>query len=229
MIKLEDNFNARINGIVRTDIADVENVTISNLVIDGNRANNTTGDPLKDHQAGFICGAKPTEEGVPRVQKNITIDGVEVRNCTAYGFNPHETTYNTVINNSIAHNNGLDGFVADNVIGGTYEGNTSYDNDRHGFNIQNATQNLVLKDNIAYDNGFRYINKEGKLSGGAGITIQRGDVPPNEDEPTNIPWVSNIQILGGSYYDNGKEGILVKLSDRGPLMGPRFTAIKPKA
>jgi Ca2+-binding RTX toxin-like protein len=219
VIKLEDNFNSRINGIVRTDIANVENVTISNLVIDGNRANNTTGNSDLDHQAGFICGAKPDENGNPRIQENITIDGVEIRNCTAYGFNPHETTKNITIKNSIAHNNGLDGFVADNVIGGTYEKNISYDNDRHGFNIQNASTDLLLKDNTAYDNGFRYINKEGEFSGGAGITIQRGDIPPNENDPTTIPWVSGIQILGGSYHDNGKEGILVKLSDEVTIVG----------
>jgi hypothetical protein len=40
-IKLVDNFNERINGIVRTELETVENVSMSNLVIDGNRENNT--------------------------------------------------------------------------------------------------------------------------------------------------------------------------------------------
>jgi VCBS repeat-containing protein/parallel beta-helix repeat protein len=209
VIQLEDNFNARINGIVRTALTDVENVKISNLVIDGNRDKQAAG----SHQAGFICGVKddPEDPAPPSIQRNITIDGVEVKDCTAYGFNPHETTYNMVIRNSIAHNNGLDGFVADAVIGGTYENNVSYDNDRHGFNIQNATQNLILKNNEAYDNGFRYINKDGEFSGGAGLTIQRGNIPP--EGSTTIPWVSDILISGGKYHGNNKEGILVKLSD----------------
>jgi RTX calcium-binding nonapeptide repeat (4 copies)/Right handed beta helix region len=204
VIKLEDNFDARINGIVRTALETVENVTVSNLVIDGNRENQAEG----SHQAGFICGIK--EDGSGEWQANITIDGVEARNCTAYGINPHEITYNMTVKNSIAHNNGMDGFVADAVIGGLYEKNISYDNDRHGFNIQNATEDLVLKDNMAYDNGFRYMSN-GVLSGGAGLTIQRGDIAP---EGTNtIPWVNYVQVIGGSYHDNGKEGILVKLSD----------------
>jgi Ca2+-binding RTX toxin-like protein len=203
VIKLADGFNARTNGIVRTELETVENVTISNLVIDGNRANNT------GHQAGFICGIK--EDGTGRTQKNIVIDGVEVRNCTAYGINPHEKTYNMVIRNSVAHNNGLDGFVADAVIGGVYENNHSYGNDRHGFNIQNETKHLVLKDNEAHDNGYRYMFN-GELAGGAGITIQRGNIPPVGS--TTIPWVSDIQITGGSYHNNGKEGLLVKLSER---------------
>jgi hypothetical protein len=109
VIKLEDGFNARLNGIVRTALETVDNVTVSNLVIDGNRDKNV------GHQAGFICGIK--EDGSGRTQTNITIDGVEVMNCTAYGINPHEITYNMVVKNSIAHYNGLDGFVADAVFG----------------------------------------------------------------------------------------------------------------
>ncbi|NBJ11617.1 hypothetical protein [Microvirga arsenatis] len=203
IVKLENHFDARINGIVRTKLETVENVTVSNLIIDGNRANNT------DHQAGFICGVK--EDGSGRIQKNITIDGVEVRNCTAYGLNPHEVTYNMVIKNSTAHNNGLDGFVADAVRGGVYINNKAYNNDRHGFNIQNETKGLKLQDNLAYDNGYRYLY-QGQLAGGAGLTIQRGNIPPVGS--TIIPWVSDVEIIGGQYYNNGKEGILVKLSER---------------
>ena len=128
-IKLEDHFDARINGIVRTALADVHNATVSNLIIDGNRANNTTGDPARDHQAGFICGVK-ADSG--QTQSNITIDNVEAMNCTAYGINPHELTYDLTIRNSVSHNNGLDGFVADGVVRGVYENNVAYANDRHG-------------------------------------------------------------------------------------------------
>ena len=199
VIKLEDGFNARINGIVRTALTDVSDVSVSNLTIDGNRASNT------NHQAGFICGAKAEEN---KVQSDITLSGVEIRNCTAYGFNPHEVTTNVTIENCVAHGNGLDGFVADFVVGGTYRNNVAYDNGRHGFNIQNATSDLVLQDNKAYDNGS------------AGLTIQRGDIVPNGY--TTIPWVTNIQVIGGEYYRNAKEGILVKLSDDVSIIGAKI-------
>jgi hypothetical protein len=149
IIKLVDDFDARVNGIMRTKLENVDNVLVQNLVIDGNRANNT------GHQAGFICGIK--EDGSGRKQTNITLDKVEIQNCTAYGFNPHELTYNMTIKNSVSHHNGLDGFVADAVIGGVYENNKSYDNDRHGFNIQNETKHLILRNNEAYNNGFLYM------------------------------------------------------------------------
>jgi parallel beta-helix repeat protein len=203
VIMLENDFNARINGIVRTKLETVDNVIISNLVIDGNRANN------EGHQAGFICGIK--EDGTGRTQSNITIDNVEVMNCTAYGINPHEVTTNMVVKNSEAHHNGLDGFVADAVMGGSYSNNIAYSNDRHGFNIQNETKGLDLVNNEAYSNGFGINPETGLVYGGAGITIQRGNIPPAGS--TTIPWVSDILISGGKYYGNNKEGILVKLSD----------------
>ncbi|MGO4386528.1 right-handed parallel beta-helix repeat-containing protein [Microvirga sp. 2YAF29] len=186
-LRLVDGFNERINGIVRTALGEINDVSVANLTIDGNRANNT------GHQAGFICGDKED------LQENISLEGVEIKDCTAYGFNPHETSHNVTIKNSVAHGNGLDGFVADGVVGGVYENNSAYNNDRHGFNIQNASTDIDLIGNKAYENGS------------AGITVQRGDIP--REGSTTIDWVSDIRIIGGEYYGNTKEGILVKLSD----------------
>ncbi|WP_165820328.1 right-handed parallel beta-helix repeat-containing protein [Microvirga sp. KLBC 81] len=194
-IKLADNFNAKINGIVRTALDNVENVTVANLTIDGNRANNT------GEQTGFICGVK---EASGEVQSNITLTGVEIKNCTSYGFNPHEITYDVTIKDCISHHNGKDGFVADGVIGGVYENNIAYANDRHGFNIQNASSNIDLVNNTAYGNGLG-------ATGGAGVVVQRGDIQRNGE--AEIAWVSDVRIIGGEYYGNTKEGILVKLSE----------------
>ncbi|MDF2969710.1 MAG: hypothetical protein K0R61_160, partial [Microvirga sp.] len=201
VIMLEDNFNARINGLVRTALDTVENVTISNLVIDGNRDSNI------GHQAGFICGVKADSGDT---QTNITLDNVEARNFSAYGINPHEITYNMTVKNSTAHHNGLDGFVADGIVGGVYENNISYANDRHGFNIQNASQNIVLEGNTAYGNGTG-------ATGGAGIVVQRGDIQRGNE--AEIAHVTNVQIIGGEYYGNTREGILVKLSDNVTIAG----------
>ena len=203
VLKLVDNFNDRINGIVRTTLGGpgetVENVMLSDLTIDGNRANNT------GHQAAFISGAK--EDGSGRIQQNITIDHVEAMNCTAYGFDPHEVTHNITIENSVAHNNGLDGFVADALIDSTFKNDVSYDNDRHGFNVQNATSDFYLTDDVAYGNGVG-------ATGGSGVTVQRGDVLPtytiNGQQTIEN---SDIHIVGGEFYDNKLSGILVKLSD----------------
>jgi parallel beta-helix repeat protein len=197
ILKLADNYDARINGLIRTPVSEsASNVTIKNLTIDGNRQNNT------DHQAGIITGVKANDDG--KIHESITISNVEVMNCTGYGVNPHELTYDLVIEDCVSHGNGKDGFVADYVVGGIYRDNVAYDNDRHGINVQNSSNDILLENNIAYNNG-------NGATGGAGIVVQRSDVFP-EGENT-IPWVTNIQIVGGEYYGNSREGILVKLSD----------------
>ncbi|MFC0219133.1 glycosyl hydrolase family 28-related protein [Pseudochelatococcus lubricantis] len=196
VLKLADNFNDRINGILRTPVNEsAENILIKDLTIDGNRANNL------GHQAGIITGVKTNADG--RVHQNIVIDSVEAMNCTAYGINPHEITYNLIVRNSVSHGNHLDGFVADYVEGGLYENNISYGNDRHGFNATTSSNDVLFLNNISYGNGLG-------ATGGTGIVIQRGDV---FDGAPDIVWPTNITIQGGEYYGNSREGVLIKLSD----------------
>ncbi|MGF9759707.1 right-handed parallel beta-helix repeat-containing protein [Microvirga sp. 0TCS3.31] len=95
-------------------------------------------------------------------------------------------------------------------MGGVYEGNVSYANARHGFNIQNASQDIVLQGNTAYGNGTG-------ATGGAGIVVQRGDIQRGTE--AEIAHVTNVQIIGGEYYGNTREGILVKLSDNVTISG----------
>jgi parallel beta-helix repeat protein len=198
VLKLVDDFDARINGIVRTPVNEsADNIVISHLTIDGNRANNI------EHQAGIITGVKENDDG--RIHQNITISNVEVMNCNAYGINPHEITYNLVVEDCVSHDNGKDGFVADYVEGGVYRDNVAYNNDRHGFNITTSSNDILLENNKAYDNT------------GAGLVTQRSDIFP--DGQDDIAWPTRITVVGGEYYSNAREGILIKLSDSVTVTG----------
>jgi parallel beta-helix repeat protein len=198
VLKLVDNFDARINGIVRTPVNEsVDNVVMKDFTIDGNRANNI------EHQAGIITGVKTNEDGI--THQNITISGVEVMNCNAYGINPHEITYNLVVEDCVSHDNGKDGFVADYVDGGIYRNNIAYNNDRHGFNVTTSSRDVVLENNKAYDNA------------GAGLVTQRADIFP--EGQNDIDWPTRITIIGGEYYSNDREGLLIKLSDNVTVTG----------
>ncbi len=131
VLKLMDNVTQNINGFVRTPADEVvQNVQLLDLTLDGNRAANT----FKAN--AFLCGVAP---GNPLASEDITISGVEARNFTGYGFDPHERTVRLTIENSVAHHNGLDGFVADFQIDSVFRNNESYANDRHGFNIVTST------------------------------------------------------------------------------------------
>lgn len=183
-IKVADGSDTKITGIVRSAYGEeTHDFGLSNLTLDGNR-DNTTG-----KIDGWFNGYIPDQEGY---DSNVTLDGVEIKDCSGYGFDPHEQTVNMVIKNSVSHGNGLDGFVADFLSDSIFENNIAYDNDRHGFNVVTSTHDFTLSNNVAYGNG------------GGGIVVQRGS--------ENIPSPANITITGGEVYDNGAEGVLVKLS-----------------
>lgn len=186
VIKVVDGWDQKITGVIRSAYGEeTHDFGVSDLTIDGNR-DATTG-----KVDGWFNGYIPGQDGADR---NVTLERVEIRDCSGYGFDPHEQTINMLIKDCVAHGNGLDGFVADYMIDGAFVGNIAYDNDRHGFNVVTSTHDFVLLDNVAYGNG------------GNGIVVQRGS--------DNIPSPENILIQGGEYYDNAKEGILIKLSSQ---------------
>lgn len=185
ILKVADGWAGDITGVVRTPYNEVTSKAgLLNLTIDGNR-DQTTG-----KIDGFYTGVRP---GSTQQDADIHVSGVEILDCSGYGFDPHEQTIRLTIENSVAHGNGLDGFVADYIIDGVYRNNIAYDNDRHGFNVTTTATHLLLENNEAYGNGS------------AGVVVQRGS--------ENIPWPSDIQIVGGKYYNNAREGILTRMAD----------------
>ncbi|VVP77213.1 hypothetical protein PS934_00353 [Pseudomonas fluorescens] len=190
-VKVADGSDTKITGVIRSAYGEqTHDFGVSNLTIDGNR-DNTTG-----KIDGWFNGYIPGEAGY---DSNVTLDSVEIKDCSGYGFDPHEQTVNMVIKNSVSHGNGLDGFVADFLSDSTFENNVAYDNDRHGFNVVTSTHDFTLTNNVAYNNG------------GNGIVVQRG----SED----IPSPSNITITGGEVYGNGAEGVLIKMSSEVTVSG----------
>ncbi len=184
VVKLADGSDTKVTGIIRSAYGEeTHDFGVSQLTIDGNR-DNTTG-----KVDGWFNGFIPGKEGH---DSNVTLDSVEIKDCSGYGFDPHEQTYNMVIKNSVSHGNGLDGFVADYLVDSVFENNVAYDNDRHGFNVVTNTHDFALTNNVAYGNGS------------TGIVVQRGS--------ENIPSPANITISGGAVYGNAAEGVLIKLS-----------------
>lgn len=185
ILKVADGVSYEITGVVRSPYNQITtNYGLKNLTIDGNRAN-TTG-----HIIGFYTGVAP---GSTLQDSDVMVDSVEIENASGYGFDPHEQTKNLTIQNSVAHNNGTDGFVADYIVGGLYKNDVAYNNDRHGFNVTTTTNGLVLDGVVAYGNGS------------TGVTVQRGDF--------NIPVPYQNTIQNSHFYDNAREGVFLKLAD----------------
>lgn len=191
VIKLASGSHQAVTGIIRSASGEAtHDFGVSGLTIDGNRAH-TTG-----KVDGWYNGFLP---GEPGQNTRVTLSEVEIQNCSGYGFDPHERTANMLIENSVAHGNGLDGFVADYLIDSVFRNNLAYDNDRHGFNVVTSTHDLALLNNVAHHNG------------GAGVMVQRGH--------ENIPSPNHITVSGGESYANGKEGVMVRLASGVDISG----------
>ena len=184
IIKLKDGWSGKLTGIIRTPSGrSNEDITIRDLTIDGNM------DKTKGEVDGFFSGVTP---GSSKTDKNILIERVEIHSVSRYAFDPHERTEKLTIRDSVAHDNGKDGFVLDYVLDSYIANNLSYDNGRHGFNMVTAAHDIVFKNNTAHSNGDN------------GLVVQRG----SEDHPLS----HTIAIQGGKFFDNGRDGILLKIS-----------------
>ncbi|ACO81035.1 Secreted mannuronan C5-epimerase-like protein [Azotobacter vinelandii CA] len=184
VVKLLDGWNGHVNGMIRSSgTEETHDFGVRDLTLDGNRDNNPEGTVF-----GFYTGYK-FGDGADR---NVIVERVEAREMSGYGFDPHARTVNLVIRDSVAHDNGFVGFVADHQIDGAFENNVAYNNDLHGFNVVTSSHDFTLSDNVAYGNGA------------AGLVVQRGSY--------DVPHAYNIRIDGGSYHDNALEGVLIKLS-----------------
>jgi len=184
-LRLVDGHEGDVTGLVRSPWNEgVTNYGLADLTLDGNQ-DNTTG-----QVDGFFTGPQP---GSTLADEDVYAVRVEITEVSRYGFDPHELTQRLTIIDSVAHNNGVDGFVLDRIVEADISGNASFDNGRHGFNVVTTSEDIVFEDNIAHDNG------------GAGFVVQRGS--ENIDSP------SVIKISGGESYNNGREGILIQFSD----------------
>jgi parallel beta-helix repeat protein len=206
-LRLDDNTNLSLSGIIRTqgasdrssDVA-IYNSGVSNLQIDGNRANQTS---------------KSKQYGIYGTYDGAVFENLYVHDTASYGFDPHEdsrngrATSNIVIRNNIVENAGLDGITLDRVINSFVENNLTINNDRHGINAVSRSENTLIKNNYSIGND------------GNGITVQAGsrllDITGNEiannlGNGIYLPGEGGNTIDRNKIFSSGKYGIGVKSS-----------------
>jgi parallel beta-helix repeat protein len=150
-------------GFIRADTMD--NIKISDITLNGNKANQLTGIQESYGRYGIFMEAC----------NDIIYDRVKIENFQGYGFDPHgfkptmTYTNNLTITNCISDNNDWDGFTIDQSTNVLVQNNTATNNGRHGFNIVTGSKNVIVDNNYAENNGFSYHNSTGQ---GCGIMVQ---------------------------------------------------------
>jgi len=147
ILKLADGTSRNTTGIVRTQ-SGVSNsrVVFRDFTIDGNKAN-VSGTP---DIVGAYCGVSPNGTAT---DYDIRFSNVEIKNCTGYGFDPHERTTRLLIADCISHDNGTDGFTLDGCYDSEIRDSVAYSNTRHGFNFVTASTRVRVIGCHAYSNG----------------------------------------------------------------------------
>lgn len=164
VIKCADIGNNDLAGLVRTQSGVVnQNITVRDLTIDGNKAEQTGW-------ANIICFfAGVTPDDRVNKDKDIWCINVECKNgkngttgssnlSRGYGFDPHEVVERFAAVNCIAHDCERDGFVLDGVEDFSLVGCKSWDNGRHGFNFITGTYRGHVQACHAWNNvGNNYV------------------------------------------------------------------------
>lgn len=234
IIRCKDFVDLSVSGIVRTPSGvQNNNVTIQDLTLDGNLANQTGVGNI----TVFFCGVTPGDR-VNR-DKNIRLyrvratggkngtGGATVLNA-GYGFDPHELTENILFDGCIADGNQKDGFVLDGQFGFRVVNCTSFNNGRHGFNFVTESYQGTVSNCRSYSNGTltsgnNYIVAEDShdividgcmsdLSNVEGIKIRRG---PNIDDTRVI--VKNNRIS-----KSNRAGLVINGAKNNVVVGNTF-------
>ncbi len=179
---------------------EADNVTISNLVVDGSRESN---DMIDGCRAGGIYLHKVHKALVENViVKNYNSDGIswqiteyvtirnsEVFGCSNSGLHPGTgSPYTTIEGNNSHDNDGYGLFVCWRVRNGVVKNNTFSHNGRNGICTGHKDTDMLFTGNIVSENGSDGINL-------------RGEIPANAPHGTIIKnnTIENNGTLDGGY------------------------------
>lgn len=179
------DYIAASNGIISNafsiiEAVNTENVKISNLVIEGNKA---TNDYLNGCRGGgiFIQRSKNClVENVHvneyngdsfswQITENITVRGCESSNADGLGFHPGTGSDRSIVENCISHNNKQDGiFLCWRVQNGIFRNNIVYGNGENGISIGHKDTDNIFENNRVFENGHNgvYFRKESEQNSG---------------------------------------------------------------
>ncbi len=143
----------------------VENVTVSDIALDGNKENNFLMDSCRGGAVYFhkaaSCTLANTEirdyngDGVSwQITCGITLDAVEVSGCTGIGMHPGTGSANTIVRNCSSRHNDVDGlFVCWRVQDSVFSNNEFSANAESGISIGHKDSGNLFEGNRIRSNG----------------------------------------------------------------------------
>ena len=206
-LRLDDNTSLSLSGMIRTQGASgtnsekaIYNSGVSNLQIDGNRANQTF---------------KSKKYGIYGTYDGAVFENLYIHDTFSYGFDPHEDprdgrpTSNIVFRNNIVENAGLDGITLDKVHDSVVENNLTINNDRHGINAVTQSENTQITNNYSVGNGSNGITVQ---TGSRLLKITGNEIAGNLGNGIYINGEGGNTIEDNTIFSSGKYGIGIRRS-----------------
>ncbi len=167
------------NGLVSNassviDVIDAENVTISNLTADGNRAENFFADGCnnagililrsKNVTVGNVHVKDFNGEGISwQITENVSIKNSEISGSGNTGLHPGTGSPFSVIENNNVHNNDMDGlFICWRVYDSRVANNQFHHNGRFGICTGHKDTDVTFSKNHIYSNQSDGVNLRGE-------------------------------------------------------------------
>jgi parallel beta-helix repeat protein len=210
-----NDYLASLNGTVTNSFSiieavDVENVKISDLVIEGNKntneyINGCRGGGIYIHKSKNCLVENVKINGFNgdtfswQITENITVRGCEASNGNGLGFHPGTGSDHSIVENCVSHNNKGDGiFLCWRVQNGIFRNNTSYGNGDNGISIGHKDTDNIFENNHVYENGSHGVlfrNENEQNSG------HRNTFTDNVIENNGISRESAGFYIGGETHD----------------------------
>jgi parallel beta-helix repeat protein len=217
VIKIKNATNASINVFTNSDTVTGTRVTIANLRIDGNKANQTSGTMngvYFDHMgsgAGTVDGGKITNIYASNMFNAFGSSGISLSNSsnnTIVGNTLNNnskgvylaTSTNNTISNNLAQGNDLGMYISLTSTGNTITGNILQSNTSDGIYLQTSSYNVITGNNV-------------QSNGGHGINLSNTNL-------YNVIANNKIHDNGGATTNNG---IYLITSDSNTITGNDIT------
>ena len=157
-------------------IKEAENVVVTNLTIDGNKAHS---EPMDGCNGGGVAVFKSKNitidnihvkdfngEGITwQIAENVTIQNCEIEGSANMGMHPGTGSPKSRILNNNSHHNEVDGmFICWRVHHSIVKGNQFHHNGRYGICTGHKDTDVVFEDNHIFENGSDGINLRGENS-----------------------------------------------------------------
>jgi hypothetical protein len=210
------DYDSEKNGMVTNagsciTVLDAENVSITNLSIDGNKLKN---DLLDGCNGGGIAilrskGVKVENviisdfngEGITwQITENVTVRNCEIKGCTNMGLHPGTGSPNSLIEGNNSHDNKVGLFICWRVHHSVVKDNRFHNNSDCGISTGHKDTDVIFENNQIYENG------------NTGVYLRDEDLKnsPHRNTFTGNTVENNGTINGGYGFEiNGKAQDLI--------------------